>query len=355
LVGEILAGIAVGPHGMNIAPKPDALMMVGEFGLVLMVLEAGVEVDLASLSLVGARGVQVAFFGSLVPLAIGATLSKLVFDMSAKTCLAVGASLAPTSMGISLKVLQDGGVLGTPTGQLIIAAAVMDDVIALVLLSELEALRDPTPVNFIVPIVSSLCFIVFVGYLAVRVVPDLLVKRLVPRVPKKHLEGVLLGMVFVVSYFMMVSTHYGRSSHLLGAFLGGLCFCSLSSVQHVWHREVEKILSWLIRVFFACTIGFEVPIRDLWTGPVLARAAVFMIAAFGKIATGLFARPLTAVEASKIGFAMSAWGEFAFIVATASRSAGTLGHEEFSAVILCARRSRRRSGRRVWAKTANGP
>ena len=335
MVGEILAGIAVGPHGLNIAPKPDALMMVGEFGLVLMVLEAGVEVDLASLSLVGARGVQVAFFGSLVPLAIGSVLSKLVFDMSAKTCLAVGASLAPTSMGISLKVLQDGGVLGTPTGQLIIAAAVMDDVIALVLLSELEALKNPTPVNFIVPIVSSLCFIVFVGYLATRVVPDVLVKQLVPRVPKKHLEGVLLGMVFVVAYGMMVTTHYGRSSHLLGAFLGGLCFCSLSSMQTVWHQQVEKILSWLIRVFFACTIGFEVPIRDLWTGPVLARAAVFMIAAFGKVATGLFARPLTAVEASKIGFAMSAWGEFAFIVATASREAGTLGHQEFSAVILC--------------------
>ena len=335
MVGEILAGIAVGPHGLNIAPKPDALMMVGEFGLVLMVLEAGVEVDLASLSLVGARGVQVAFFGSLVPLAIGAVLSKLVFDMSAKTCLAVGASLAPTSMGISLKVLQDGGVLGTPTGQLIIAAAVMDDVIALVLLSELEALKDPTPVNFIVPIVSSLCFIVFVGYLATRVVPDVLVKQLVPRVPKKHLEGVLLGMVFVVAYGMMVTTHYGRSSHLLGAFLGGLCFCSLSSMQTVWHQQVEKILSWLIRVFFACTIGFEVPIRDLWTAPVLTRAAVFMIAAFGKVATGLFARPLTAVEASKIGFAMSAWGEFAFIVATASREAGTLGHQEFSAVILC--------------------
>ena len=335
LVGEILAGIAVGPHGLNIAPKPDALMMVGEFGLVLMVLEAGVEVDLASLSLVGARGVQVAFFGSLVPLAIGATLAKLVFDMSAKTCLAVGACLAPTSMGISLKVLQDGGVLGTPTGQLIIAAAVMDDVIALVLLSELEALKNPTPVNFVVPIASSLAFIVLVGYLATRVVPDVLVKQVVPRVPKKHLEGVLLGAVFVAAYAMMVATHYGRSSHLLGAFLGGLCFCSLSSMQHVWHAQVEKILSWLIRVFFACTIGFEVPIRDLWTAPVLARAAVFMLAALGKVATGAFARPFNAHEAAKIGFAMSAWGEFAFIVATASREAGTLGHQEFSAVILC--------------------
>jgi Kef-type K+ transport system membrane component KefB len=335
LVGEILAGIAVGPHGMNIAPKPDALMMVGEFGLVLMVLEAGVEVDLASLSLVGARGVKVAFFGSLVPLAIGATLAKLVFDMSAKTCLAVGACLAPTSMGISLKVLQDGGVLGTPTGQLIIAAAVMDDVIALVLLSQLEALKDPTVVNFLVPIASSLAFIVLVGYLATRVVPDVLVKQVVPRVPKKHLEGVLLGAVFVAAYGMMVATHYGKSSHLLGAFLGGLCFCSLSSMQHVWHAQVEKILSWLIRVFFACTIGFEVPIRDLWTAPVLARAAVFMLAAFGKVATGLFARPFNAHEAAKIGFAMSAWGEFAFIVATASREAGTLGKQEFSAVILC--------------------
>ena len=335
LVGEILAGIAVGPHGMNIAPKPDALMMVGEFGLVLMVLEAGVEVDLASLSLVGARGVQVAFFGSLVPLAIGATLAKLVFDMSAQTCLAVGACLAPTSMGISLKVLQDGGVLGTPTGQLIIAAAVMDDVIALVLLSQLEALKDPTAVNFLVPIASSLAFIVLVGYLATRVVPDVLVKQVVPRVPKKHLEGVLLGAVFVAAYGMMVATHYGKSSHLLGAFLGGLCFCSLSSMQHVWHAQVEKILSWLIRVFFACTIGFEVPIRDLWTAPVLARAAVFMLAALGKVATGAFARPFNAHEAAKIGFAMSAWGEFAFIVATASREAGTLGHQEFSAVILC--------------------
>ncbi len=329
-----MAGIAVGPHGLGIAPKPDALMMIGEFGLVLMVLEAGVEVDLEQLALVGRRGVLVAFAGSLVPLAIGATLGTLVFDMSAKSALAVGASLAPTSMGISLKVLQDGGVLGTPTGQLIIAAAVIDDVIALVLLSELEALRDPTPVNFIVPIVSSVAFIAVVGYSAIHVVPAFLVDRLVPRVPKQKLEGVLLGMVFCVAYVLMVVLHYGRSSHLLGAFLGGLCFCSLASMQRVWHAQVEKILSWLVRVFFACTIGFEVPIRDLWTGPVLARTGVFLLAGFGKVGTGLFAKPFRASEAAKIGFAMSAWGEFAFIVATASKEAGTLGHEDYSAVIL---------------------
>ena len=319
---------------MQIAPKPDALIMLGEFGLVLMVLEAGVEVDLQQLAHVGQRGVAVAFAGSLAPLAIGATLGHLVFGMNVMSSLAVGASLAPTSMGISLKVLQDGGVLGTPTGQLIIAAAVLDDVIALVLLSELEALKHPSTVDFIIPIVSSACFIVVVGYCAVRVVPDVLVRRVVPRVAKENVEGLLLGLVFVVAYALMVVLHYGRSSHLLGAFLGGLCFCSLSSMQHTWHVKVEKILSWLVRVFFACTIGFEVPIRDLWTGPVLARAGVFLVAALGKIATGLFAKPLTRVEAMKIGFAMSAWGEFAFIVATASREAGTMSSVDYSAVIL---------------------
>ena len=128
------------------------------------------------------------------------------------------------------------------------------------------------------------------GILRVRVPPDVLVRRVVPRVAKENVEGVLLGLRFVVAYALMVVLHYGRSSHLLGAFLGGLCFCSLSSMQHTWHVKVEKILSWLVRVFFACTIGFEVPIRDLWTGPVLARAGVFLVARLGKIATGLFAK-----------------------------------------------------------------
>lgn len=57
--------------------------------------------------------------------------------------------------------------------------------------------------------------------------------------------------------------------------------------------QVLKILQWLIRIFFSCSIAFEVPIRDLWTAPILIRAAVFLLAAFGKLATGLFASPYT--------------------------------------------------------------
>ena len=323
----------MGPHGLELAPQPTALALIGEIGLILMVLEAGLEVDLSQLALVGKRGIVVAVAGSLCPLLLGFAVAK-AFGLATKSALAVGASLAPTSMGISLKVLQDGKVLSTPTGQLIIAAAVIDDVIALVLLSELRALEDPTAENFIVPIAASLAFIFGVGFAAIRLVPGFLANVIVPRLPASAIESVLLGMVLAAGYAIMAACHYGRSSHLLGAFLGGLCFCTLTSVKHVWKRQVRKILGWLVKIFFACTIGFEVPIRDLWNGRVLSRAAAFLVAALGKVGTGLFAKPFNWREAKIIGFAMAAWGEFAFIVATASREAGTLDADTYGAVVL---------------------
>ena len=108
----------------------------------------------------------------------------------------------------------------------------------------------------------------------------------------------------------------------------------IDALKHIWHKQVYDILQWLIKIFFACSIGFEVPIRDLWTPSVLTRTFVFLLAAFGKLATGLLAQPLTWREGAKVGFAMAAWGEFAFIVATASREAGSLSDDDYAAVVF---------------------
>eukprot|EP00193_Tetraselmis_chui_P000621 CAMPEP_0177755130 /NCGR_PEP_ID=MMETSP0491_2-20121128/2399_1 /TAXON_ID=63592 /ORGANISM="Tetraselmis chuii, Strain PLY429" /LENGTH=733 /DNA_ID=CAMNT_0019270601 /DNA_START=292 /DNA_END=2493 /DNA_ORIENTATION=+ len=333
LIGHIVAGILVGPHGLEIAPKPDALMLAGELGLVLMVMEAGMEVDLAQLRVVGARGVGVAFVGSLVPLAIGTGVGYGFFSLPIREALAAGASLAPTSMGISLKVLSEGNVLSTPIGQLIIAAAVIDDVIALVLLAELEALENPTAANFIVPIVSSVAFIFGLGSLAVFAMPRVL-RWALGRVPERYMPAMLLGGVLLTAYGLLPATHYGKTSYLLGAFLGGLCFCTAEPLMPIWHNNAFQILSWLLRVFFACTLGFEVPIRELWTPTILLMTAGFLLAFFGKLVTGLFATPLTGRSFTIIGFAMSAWGEFAFIVATTAREMGSMSDNTFGAIVL---------------------
>lgn len=104
---------------------------------------------------------------------------------------------------------------------------------------QLEALADPTPINFIIPIISSLGFIFILGYAAVKIVPGVLANHVVPRLPVVHLEHTLLGMVLLAGSVLMVACHYSKSSHLLGAFLGGLMFCTLSSVKSVWHHKVR--------------------------------------------------------------------------------------------------------------------
>merc|ERR1711994_48603 len=90
----------------------------------------------------------------------------------------------------------------------------------------------------------------------------------------------------------------------------------------------------MLRVFFAATIGFAIPILQFADSAVIWRGLVYRIAGIGKVATGFFARPFHPREIGIVGFSMSAWGEFAFILATASYAAGTLDQESFSAVLL---------------------
>jgi len=333
LVGEIAVGITMGPHGADLVPAPEALMLYGEVGLMLLVLEAGLDVDLDMLKLIGLRGVGVAISGSLAPLSLGAAIAYFVFGQGWKASLAVGCTLAPTSMGIALNVLKAGGVLNTPTGQLVIAAAVLDDVIALILLAELRALENPTLLKLVLPIVSSVGLMVGVGWLGVFVTP-MVTRAIMPRIQPKSKKKFFLGMLLFLAILLVPCCHQLGSSHLLGAFLAGLCFCTDHEAHSAWQEQVKRVLQWLLKIFFAATIGFEVPVRSFAQPAVIWRAALLCTASIGKVATGVWAVPLRTSEFFTVGFAMAAWGEFAFITATTARDAHIIDDTIFSATIL---------------------
>eukprot|EP01084_Bolivina_argentea_P055906 102397_1 len=137
LCGEIITGIILGPYLIDMVPYPKALIVIGDIGLLLLVLEAGIDVNMGILKVVGTRGLMVAIFGSMFPLVIGLFLAfSIDSTIPTREAVAIGACFAPTSMGIAINVLRNGRILNTPTGQLIVAAAVLDDVVALMLLSE---------------------------------------------------------------------------------------------------------------------------------------------------------------------------------------------------------------------------
>merc|ERR1719266_316289 len=335
LVGEIVFGIILGPHLLNLPGDEgcDFLIVIGEIGLVMFVVEAGIDVDVGMLKLIGPRGLAIALLGSFFPMSLGFCITYLFMGTDIMSSIAIGACFAPTSMGIALNVLKKARILNTPTGQLIIAAAILDDVLALIILTEIQALSEPTVMAILLPLIVSPVLIIGIGYLAIRWIP-IWMKKLMDKVPKDHRENMILALLFLATFAFVPMVHYLGSSHLLGAFLAGLCFCTDHTIHHAWHHQIKRVLQWLLRIFFAAAIGFAIPILEFGNPSVLIRGFVYCIAGIGKVVQGFFAQPLNAREFFIVGFSMSAWGEFAFILATASYGAGTMDKESFSAVLL---------------------
>jgi len=334
VVGEIIVGLLLGPELFDIAPKWEAIALVGEVGLILLVVEAGLEVDIKLLKVIGTRGVTVAVFGSMVPVGIGFGLASAV-GVKPKAAFAIGCCLAPTSMGIAVNVLKKGGVLNTQIGQLVIASAVLDDIISLVLLGVVAALENPTPVKLAQPLVVSGLFLGVFGYIAFIFMPKYLPAAM-DKIAVKYHDPIYILLVFFLSLIMIPSSHYAGSSYLLGSFLAGLCFCHNHHVHHVWGRQMKRVMQWLLRLFFGGTIAFAVPIQDIWTGKILGHAMLYFSAIIGKFATCVWAPgfPRKLLDGMKLGAAMSAWGEFAFILATTSESLQIITKQQFSSVVM---------------------
>eukprot|EP00435_Cladocopium_sp_Y103_P067338 s475_g29.t2 len=335
LVGEILVGILAGPHAKNWVPETDALILQGELALVLLMIEAGLHVDMEMIKIVGLRALAVGVIGSFLPMGLGMAVATLILKLDAMESFAIGASFATMSTGIALNVMKAGGVLNQPSGQLLLAAATVNELINISLITEIDAVVANGPwQTFVFPIVIMLLLVVFMSFLAVKVVPCFLDKVVLPRVAPKNQENVVLGMLLATTVVYMPACKLTGSSALLGAFLAGFCFCTDEHVHHTWKRQVKRVATFLMRYFFACSIGFTVPVEDFQNIEVWKRASILLLCIVGKICMGFFAMPLTLNEFLSLGFAWGSWGEFSFILAVRALRGNLLSGKNYSALVL---------------------
>ena len=193
LVGEIVTGIVLGPPLLDFVPNPGVLSLVGEVGLVLLVVEAGMHVDLEMLEIIGARGLAVGLLGSALPLGMGGLCAHL-WGAEPLEAFAVGACMATMSTGIALNVLKAGTVLNQPIGQLIIAAATVNEIVNISLITTVENIvRGADAAGYAVPLVLMLVMIAAVGWLAVKKVPTFMEETLLPRFPPAQRPNAVLG------------------------------------------------------------------------------------------------------------------------------------------------------------------
>jgi Kef-type K+ transport system membrane component KefB len=245
LVGQIFAGIIFGPEliGMISAPYDQAFVLLGEVGLILLVVEAGVDIDVMTLKLIGKRGVIIAIIGSILPIVFGLAIA-FALGADTKAAIAAGAAFGPTSLGIAMNILKTGKIINTPTGQLIVAAAIIDDMIALIILSQLGGLvGEITVQGVVVPIVSALAFLIIGGYAALMVIPGFLERFVFNDRMSGDTRGKIgLAIMLALVIGLMQATHYAEASHLMGAFIAGLVFCTDHDLHVTFVSQFKRVL-----------------------------------------------------------------------------------------------------------------
>ena len=274
LVGEICSGFLLGPPLLDFCPFPEAMVLVGNFGLVGLILESGIQIDIQQLKETGFRCVAMAATGTLLGLGTGVAVS---FNQGMSTAIAVGAAFAPSSLGVAGSVLTKKKVIHNPNGQLVVAASVVDDILGLILLSLMQVLvkEDAKPFDYILPFLSSFGFLLTLGYIGINWIPYLIQEKLLPRFQEKHHENVQFGAMFFLAIIYLPLLNYTRASYLTGAFLAGLSVSQIPGIQHAYQHKMQEIKVWLMRIFFAATIGFQVPIKRFQRVSVLKWGFLF--------------------------------------------------------------------------------
>lgn len=344
LVGEILIGLILGPNLLDVVPNAEAFVMLGEIGLILLVVEAGIDINLTTLSLIGARGVTIAIIGSILPIAIGIAIAFAI-GTDVKGSIAAGSAFGPTSLGIAMNILRSAKIVNTPVGQLIVAAAIIDDMIALILLSQLNALTGEFSVaTVLTPIVSALGFLILGGYLAIFQIPKVLDRFVFSKVADESKHGpICLGIMFGFVLLLMPATKYAQASYLMGCFIAGLVFCSNHHAHVHFVSQLKRLMQWLLRIFFAAVIGFQVPVKEFANGKVIGYGILFTMALLGKLAVGFLVPNFTQSPNFKgfhlrdvmvVGFSMAAEGEFAFVIAVFAFDKKLISKELYSSIVL---------------------
>lgn len=345
VLGELVAGILLGAIGLvphDHSATATFIELLAEFGVVLLLFEIGLETDLKEMFRVGSASASVALTGVVVPFVLGyAFWGSNLHQMVASTvpvavaAIFVGATLTATSVGITARILTDLKRLHTEEAKIILGAAVLDDVLGLVILSVVSTIAGGTVVT---TGGVTRTFIVAIGFVVIAVVAGLrLAPKLFDRIEAMRSRYVIV--VFAIAFALLLSAlaDAAGSAMIIGAFAAGLILSGTNQF-HIIEDRVRPVGAILTPIFFV-SVGAQADLRffDLsrpGTGGVLLMALVLTVLALvGKLVAG-WAAPWRPFDRMTVGLGMIPRGEVGLIFADIGRRAGILGEELFNAVLI---------------------
>ena len=337
VVGEIVAGLIIGPSVLGLVGQNDFLSQMAEIGVVLLMFMAGLDTDFKELIKTGPMALAVACAGVFVPLIGGTLLYSAFYGFSAigtdgfYRALFVGTIMTATSVSITVQTLRELGRLKGKIGTLILSAAIIDDVIGIIVLTFVIGFKNPSS-NPGAVMLNTLLF--FVLSVAVGFVVYLLFKFLDKKYThQRRIPIIGLALCFALAY--VAETYFGIAD-ITGAYVAGLILCNLKDSSYI--SEKMDISSYILfgPVFFA-SIGLKTEFDGFDKSLVIFSICFVVVAMLAKIVgCGLCAKcfKFSWKDSLKVGVGMMTRGEVALIVSQKGLAVGLLDSKYFTSVIL---------------------
>ncbi len=334
VLGELIGGVVLGTGIFSFFHLNDpALALMSEIGVILLLFETGIHSDLGQMLKAGPTASAVAAIGVIVPFALGWGLMAALGKPSME-CVFVGAALTATSVGITARVLSDMGKLHLPEAQIVLGAAVIDDVMGIIILSAVQGIASSGSLQWGGVLKTIL---LSAGFLAAALwLGPYLSEALVKIVRRMRVRGVLVGMAVCFAFAMALTAHALGTAMIVGAFTAGILLARTDKKEDI-DETVRPVVDIFAPVFFVM-VGAKVDLSvfnpaTAESRTVLGLAALLILAAVaGKIVSAFAVRDRK-LNRWAIGFGMIPRGEVGLIFAQIGLAAGIVEPALYAAVV----------------------
>lgn len=337
VVGEIIAGLIIGPSILGLVNQSDFLIEMAEIGVIILMFSAGLETDLKDLMKTGPIAALIACAGVFIPLILGALLYMAFYGFAPwgseefYKAVFVGTILTATSVSITVEALKEMGKLKGKVGTTILSAAIIDDVIGIIVLTFVMGFKSPdsNPASVVVNTVLFFIFAIVVGFICFKIFK--FVDNKYPHTRRIPIAG--LALCLAMAY---IAEKYFGIADITGAYVAGIILCSIRDSEYIASKMDTNSYILFGPVFFA-SIGLKTNLESLNANILIFSIAFVAVGLIAKIiGCGLMARicKFNMSDSLKIGVGMMTRGEVALIVSQKGLSVGLLTPVYFTSVIL---------------------
>ena len=347
VIGELTAGVVLGPSLLGWIEPNQLIGMLAEIGIILLLFKVGLETDIRRLVSTGAKAMMVAVMGFVFPFVFGFAASYWLVGLEMLPALFIGGTLTATSIGITVRVLTDLGRHDSPEGQIVLGAAVLDDVFGVVLLATLYEFSQSGGVSYVNA--GKVVLFISIFFLLATPAAKMLAVAMHWFNARTESPGLIPTVVVALVLLFAWASHLVGAPELLGGFAAGLAlsrrfFLPLgiairSRPGAGFARRTDDHMEPIVHLFtpiFFVMVGLSVNLREVaWDSPFIwtFSLGLFVIAVAGKVLGALLVGE-TWLRRWIIGIAMTPRGEVGLIFAELGRASGIFDNEVYAAMVI---------------------